>query len=372
MNIFAGKTPTERNKIIAATVLGIMALFSLYLAFGGGLFGGKKKTTVTASASPSPSPSATPNTANRGPIAAPDQEALIREWSSTPIEYVPGNFYAPDPGRNIFAFYEPPKPTPYSPTPTPMPTPIVIKPTPTPVPPPQFISFISPQNAYAGGKPFRLQVTGDKFTPETQIIFGGMPLPTTYVSANQLYADVPANLLLGEGPRPVMVSTPDGKLYSNQFLFNVQAPPRPQFEYYGIVARKRFNNDMAYIKERGKQEVTAARLNDTIEGRFKLVSISQRELVVEDVNLGFRHKVPLVAESPISTGSGPGSGGMNPYPQQPIYTPPINPNPNPAGVQQSIPGIPDDIPRANPTPRQPRISTEKKEDQGEDSEKGDG
>lgn len=376
MNIFAGKSPTERNKIIAASVLGIMALFSLYLAFGGSLFS-KGKTTVTVSASPSPSPSASPNQANLTPITIPDDTAIIRDFTTTPIDYTPGSFYAPDAGRNIFAFYEPPKPTPYSPTPVPTEKPpVYVEPTPSPTPP-IMITFVNPQSVYAGSKTFRLQLNGERFTPETQILFNGSQLPTTFVSANQIYADVPANLILGEGPRQISVVTPDPKLYSNQFLLNVQAPPRPQFEYYGIVARKRYNNDTAYIKERGKQDVSSARLNDVIEGRFRLVSISKEELVVEDTSLGFRHRVPLVSES-ASTGGGNTSldsgRGTIPnrtnYPQLPQTYPPVNPNPNPNVDQQNIPGIPNNIPRYNPTPNQ-KDQLKKDDDDGTDDDDGD-
>ncbi|CAN5814990.1 hypothetical protein BH20ACI4_BH20ACI4_14820 [soil metagenome] len=367
MNIFAGKTPTERNKIIAASVLGLMALFSLYLAFGGSLFS-SGKTTVTVTASPSASPSASPNQVNLTPITIPDDAAIIRDWTTTPVIYSRWNYSAPDAGRNIFAFYEPPPPTPYSPTPVPTEKPIVYVPPPTPVPPPITITFLNPQSVFAGAKGFRLQLSGDKFTPDSQILFNGSALPTVFVSANQIYADVPANLILGEGPRQIAVVTPDPKLYSNQFLLNVQAPPRPQFEYYGIVARKRYNNDTAYIKEQGKPEATSFRLNDVVEGRFKLVSISPLELVVEDTSLGFRHKVALVAESSGGAGTTTIRGGSIYNP--PVYQPPVNPNPNPNINQQNIPGIPNDIPRYNPTPRQP--NPEKKEDNDSDVDDGDG
>ena len=42
MNLFEGKSPAERNKIIAASVLGVMALLALTYTFGGSLFGGRK------------------------------------------------------------------------------------------------------------------------------------------------------------------------------------------------------------------------------------------------------------------------------------------------------------------------------------------
>ena len=39
MAITTGKSPTERNKLIAAVLLGVVALIALYLAFGRSLFG---------------------------------------------------------------------------------------------------------------------------------------------------------------------------------------------------------------------------------------------------------------------------------------------------------------------------------------------
>lgn len=375
LNIFAGKSATERNKIIAASVLGFMALVSLYLAFGGSFFGGGGKTTVTVSASPSPSPSASVNQVNLTPITVPDDATILRDWTSTPVAYNISQFYAPDAGRNIFSFYEPPPPTPYSPTPyvvPEMPTPKPPTPTPTP---PIMITYSNPQSVYAGSKTFRLQLNGEGFTSDSQILFNGSPLPTTFVSANQISAEIPSNLILGEGPRQISVSTPDGKKYSNQILLSVQAPPRPLFQYYGIVARKRSNNDTAYIKEQGKQDVTSARLNDVLENRFRLISIAQRELIVEDVSLGFRHKVPLISEAGASntgTGTGNGSGlnrGGGTFPSTQVQTcPPYcnqttlsDPSSDPS-MPQIIPGIPNTIPRYTPPPQRQDDTTKDTKD----------
>ena len=165
MNIFAGKSPTERNKIIAASVLGIMALFSIYLSFGGSLFSRKTTVTVTASPSPSLSPGASPNQANLTPITVPDDEAIIREFTTTPIVYSPGNNGGAGVGRNIFAFYEPPPPTPYSPTPIP-PEKRLVPPDITPSPtPPIMITFVNPQGVYAGSKDFDYRSTAKDLRP---------------------------------------------------------------------------------------------------------------------------------------------------------------------------------------------------------------
>lgn len=355
MNIFAGKTPTERNKIIAATVLGALSLFSLYFAFGGSIF--SRKPAVTVKVSPTPTPTAATETASETQ-QFPSDEQILMEWTTTPISYNPNAFYAADPGRNIFAFYEPPPPTPYSPTPIPPPKPEVFptqEPTPTP---PILIGFVSPQSVYAGAKTFRLDVSGDKFTPDSQIIFNGTPLPTTFISPQQLVAEVPESLIQGEGARTVIVTTPGG-LYSNQIAINVQAPPRPQFQYVGMIGRKRYNNDTAYFQEKGKPTPFGARLNDVIGGRFRLVSISSSETVFEDVGLGFKHKVPLYRPAPgQATASQPAQPSG--IPEDP-YAPPINQQ------RQSIPGIPDNIPIYQQQPPQqntprPQDNKEKQDD----------
>ena len=340
LNIFAGKTPTERNKIIAATVLGVFSLFSLYLAFGGNIF--SRKPSVTVKTSPSPSPSVSPADENLTPIKAATQAEIDFGWTTTPVAYNPGGIGAPDAGRNIFAFYEPPPPTPYSPTPTPPPPPETPLPTPEPTPtPPYLVGFVSPGSVYAGQKTFRLEVSGDKFQPDSQILFNGTPLPTTFISPQQLVAEVPESLISSEGARTIIVVSPDGK-YSNQFSLNVQSPPKPAFQYIGVIARKRYNNDTAYFQEQGKKDPFGARLNDVVGGRFRLVSISASETVFEDVNLGFRHKLALYRPPPGTPTGGSSDGGYNTVPSSGV-----NPYNQPER-RQSIPGIPDNIPVYTP------------------------
>ncbi|HXG85028.1 MAG TPA: IPT/TIG domain-containing protein [Pyrinomonadaceae bacterium] len=337
IKIFEGKTPTERNKIIAAGVLGAMALLAILYNIVG-LYP-SRKTSVTVKTA-SPKPTASPR-ANAEIVAAlPNQAEMDFEYTTMPVVYNAGSFYAPDAGRNIFAFYEPPVPTPYvAPSPvfrTPMPVP-----PPMPVPtPPLLISFVSPQSVYSGSKTFRLEVNGDKFTPDSVILFNGSQLPTTFVSPQQLVADVPSNFISGEGGAIITVATPDGRLSSNTFAFNIQAPPRPQFQYIGMIGRKRANNDTAYFQEPSKPAPFGARLNDVVAGRFRIASISASEVVFEDVSLGFRHKLALYRPAPgQSATNDPNSGGYNPFNQvSPVYNPP----------QGDIPGIPSNIPRQPP------------------------
>lgn len=375
MNPFAGKSPTERNKIIAAMVLGVLSLSSLWFAGVGSSIFGSKPTTVAVSVSPTPKPSASPG-ANTNELAMPTADELDSVYSTIPVNYNPGTFYAPDAGRNIFAFYEPPLPTPY------VPTPIPIKvetppPTPSPTPRPPFdLNVLLPQSVYAGGKGFRLEVVGEKFTPESRIYFAGAELPTTFVSPQKLVADVPANFIAIEGDKQIIVQTPDGKLYSNQFMFSVQAPPRPQFQYIGMIARKGFNNDTAYFQEQNKPTPFGARLNDVVAGRFRVFSISANEIILEDVSLGFRHKLPLYRPAPgqtaATTAAPTGRRGGNPQgiPTDGTFVP-YNPG-APTIIQQDIPGIPNNIPRyVPPQPQQQRTPTPPKTDSDDDDD-GDG
>jgi len=379
MKLFEGKSPAERNKIIAAIALGAMAVLSLGYTFGGSFLGSGRKVTVTATAA-SPTPTASPRTSS-DTAALPSDAEVNFQYTTTPIIYDPRSSYAPDAGRNIFAFYEPPPPTPYSPTPTPEPK-VVVPETPTPTPvPPLLVGTVSPQSVYAGAKTFRLEVSGDKFTPDSQIYLNGNQLPTSFISPQRLVADVPSNFIGNAGSIYIVVRTPDGTLYSNQVALNVQAPPTPQFEYIGMIARQRFNNDTAYFQEKDKQTQTpfAARLNDVVGGRFRLASISAVETVFEDVNLGFKYRLALLRPQPGQhTGSNnpaqnpnsinnPGRyqnrGGFNQ--NNPSIPSSINNQPPAVNIipQGEIPGIPSNIPvYVPPQPPQPSPKMPSKDD----------
>lgn len=331
------RSQADRNKLIVAILLGVLALATLWFAFGGSLTGSKPNVTAAAT----PRPSATPRR-DLGEVKMPSQNSQDLVYQSTPIFYDPSSHFTSDPGRNIFSFYEPPPPCPECPTPTPKPTPIVM---PTPLPEaPYAIGFVTPQSVYAGAKTFRLEVNGDRFTPEARINFNGVELPTNFISAQRVAANVPANMIAGQGSAQIVVRSPDGSKYSYPTMIAIQPPPKPNFQYIGMIARKLGNNDTGYFMEQGKQTPTGARLNDVMSGRFKLVDLSSEKAVFEDVNLGFRHTVELYRPAPgtgISTGAPtrgnfPQPGGFVPY------------NPGMPTTVQGIPGIPNGIPRYIP------------------------
>ena len=309
MALFEGKTTTERNKIIAAGVLGLVALIALYMAFGRGLFGGSSSAAVKSS--PTPRPTATPS-ANRDDAKLPTFSEQDFAYQTTAVEYRPGSSYAPDPGRNIFAFYEPPPPCipgkdcPPPPTPKPTPTPIPATPAPTPA---MMISMLDPGLVYAGVRQFKLEITGDRFTSDARIYFNQTEMPTTFVDGQHLTTNIPSNLIAQEGSRQVIVQTPSGLTYSNQMMLTVMAPPKPLLQYIGMIGRKRYNNDTAYFTDGSKPTPFGARLNDVVKGQFRLVDISPTEVVFEDINLGFRHRIPISQ----ATNTGGGSPGAPPF-----------------------------------------------------------
>ena len=187
--------------------------------------------------------------------------------------------------RNIFAFYIPPPPTP-------KPAPIIPTPTPTP-PPPLIANSLSPSNVYARTPTdFALQVSGDKFTPAVHIFIDGRDLPTRFINAQQLFTTVPASLIANPGVRTVKVQTPDGNLYSNQITLNVTPPPLPNYTYVGLIGKPRFN-DTAVLQDKSNKELLNVQRGDAVGSRFKVVSISDREVKLIDTTLKITHTIPF-------------------------------------------------------------------------------
>jgi hypothetical protein len=72
------------------------------------------------------------------------------------------------------------------------------------------ISGISPAGAAAGSAAFSLTVNGTNFVSGLQVRWNGAPLQTSFVSAAQLTASIPANLLASPGTVSITVSTTCG------------------------------------------------------------------------------------------------------------------------------------------------------------------
>jgi len=280
--------PGEKKKLIFAAGLGLGAIIVLYWV----LIGFDSRTPVKTTASATPPPRATTTTQRPAPVVSASQQ-VIDAARMAPIEYVPSSYSAPEAKRNIFAYYEPPKaPVVVPTTPTPTPTP----------PPPVLLASVSPSNVYARTADFKLEAAGDKFTPEMKIFVDGRELPTTYRGPQQLSTTISASFIAAPGARQIVVRTPDNRLYSNQLAINVAAPPIPNYTYIGIIGTQDRIGDTALVQDRGNRNVSSVFRGDVIGGRFRVTSISEKELVVVDTSLKIKHVLPMTEGD---KGSGP-------------------------------------------------------------------
>jgi hypothetical protein len=298
MALFEGKTPAERNKMIAAIVLPLVALiFVVRMLFGSS---GPDRPTANTNGNARGQQAKSRQTQLQQNLPAP--AGTPADFVPTPIIFEPVNYEGPDAGRNIFAFYV--KPTP---TPTPLGE---ATPTPTPTPP-IVLASLAPQSVFARTADFTLQITGDKFSTADRVYLGGQELPTQYRSLQQLTAQVPAAAIASAGPQQVVVRTPDGKLYSNEQTLNVMQPPAPTYTYIGLLKRARSNT--AVLKD-SRGELYSVREGDIVEGRFRVAGISERGVDLVDKDLNIKHTLPFVSAS---GGSGNNTQGRIPGSIQP-------------------------------------------------------
>jgi len=272
--------PGEKKKLIFAGVLGLGAILVLYWVLIG--FDSRPTPTTRPTASASPQRPTT-TTQRQAPVAQVSQQ-VVDVAKFAPIDYEPSSYSAPEAKRNIFAYYEPPKPAPVP----------VVTPPPTPTPPPPILlASVSPSNVYARTADFKLEAAGDKFTPEMRIFVDGRELPTAYKSPQQLSTTMPASMITAPGARQILVRTPDNRLFSNQLTVNVAAPPTPNYTYIGIISPQNRVTDTALVQDRSNRNVVSVLRGDVIGGRFRVTSISEKELVVIDTSLKIKHILPM-------------------------------------------------------------------------------
>ena len=282
--------PGEKKKLIFAAVLGLGAILVLYWTLIGFDSRPSPSTRPTATATPQ---RPTSTTAQRPAPAAPVSPEVLDAAKFAPIDYEPSSYSAPEAKRNIFAYYEPPK--------APVVAPVTPTPTPTP-PPPILLASVSPSNVYARTADFKLEAAGDKFTPEMRIFVDGRELPTTYKGPQQLSTTIDASFIAAPGARQVVVRTPDNRLFSNELPINVAAPPTPNYSYIGIISPQNRVTDVALVQDRNNKNILSVYRGDVIGGRFRVTSISEKELVVVDTSLRIKHVLPM---SEGDKGSGP-------------------------------------------------------------------
>lgn len=338
MKLLEGKSRSERNKLILAIALGVLALASISYMFLGSSSNPKTKNqnpngnTTTRTEGPEDV-----STTRSGNIPTPSQARSEAEILTppTPITFIRSSYSAPEAGRNIFAFYvaPPTKPSP----------PAVEKPTP---PPPLVLASVSPSNVYARTGDFTLEVSGDKFTQACAILVDNSPLPTRFINAQQLSATVTGTMIANDGARQIKISTPDGLLYSNLLPLTVTPPPVPDYLYVGIIGKAHYN-DTAVLKDKSNpKELLNVQRGDVLGGRFRVTSISEREIVLTDNTLHIRHTLPFVEDQGGQTGGTRATGNRVPL------------NSNDSG----IPGIPN-VPRYQPPGRAEQLQQENDDDE---------
>lgn len=287
MQFFDPNNPNEKKKMIAAAILALVAIVVLgYVFFGGS--SSKPANQSTARTSPTP----VRQTKATGPEEAPAEAESIYE----PVSYNPVVAAVSDANRNIFAFYEAPSPTPK----------VIIPPTPTPTPtPPLVASSLSPASVFAQTPAdFNLQVNGDKFTPAVHVIMDGRDLPTRFINSQQLFATVSQSLIRNPGVRQVMVRSSDGKLYSNTIALNVNQAPQPNFTYVGIIGKPRYN-DTAVLQDKGSKDFIRVQRGDLVGGRYRVVSISEKEVMLVDSTLKIPYHLAFTADQNSNSGLRP-------------------------------------------------------------------
>ncbi|HAF14982.1 MAG TPA: hypothetical protein DHU55_17660 [Blastocatellia bacterium] len=274
------RNPDERKKLIWAGVLGMLAILLLWWTFFG--FGGNStRTTPRANSQPTPS-AVTRTTGNKVPPSAVDVTAGLLD-QLRPVNSEFASVSVPEARRNIFVYYEPPtKPVAVASVPTPTPTPT----------PPVLLASISPANVYARTGDFTLEISGDKFTPQMRVVVDNSEVPTRYLGPQQVSATVAAAVIANPGARQVMLRSPDGKLYSNAATLNIAAPPTPNYSYVGIIGTVH-HIDTAILQDKGSKETLNVQRGDLLGGRFRVTSISEKELVLVDTNLKVKHSLPM-------------------------------------------------------------------------------
>jgi hypothetical protein len=281
--------PGEKKKLIWAGILGFVAILFLWWTFIG--FGSGNSTPRTSVATQTPGNRPT----GKQPTSVSDNSQVINVSDLTAVNLPTTIPIVQEPRRNIFAYLEKPVVAPapdVTPTPTPTPT------------PPVLLAAISPSNVYAKTGDFTLEVSGDKFTPEMRVFMDGREMSTKYKGPQQMSAAISAAIIANSGLRKIEVRTPDGRVYSNQIGLSVAPPPTPNYSYVGIFGTKHYVNT-GLLQDKNNKEILSVQLGDLLSGRFRVTSISDKEIVFVDTNLKIKHSLTMTegertAGSPIA------------------------------------------------------------------------
>jgi hypothetical protein len=90
-----------------------------------------------------------------------------------------------------------------------------------------------------------------------------------------------------------MVRTADNRLHSNVATLSVAAPPLPQYTYVGIISPMTRVGDTALVQEKANKSIVGVQRGDLLGNRFRVTSISDKELVLMDATLKIQHKLAM-------------------------------------------------------------------------------
>ncbi|MGI9046418.1 MAG: IPT/TIG domain-containing protein [Burkholderiales bacterium] len=85
---------------------------------------------------------------------------------------------------------------------------------------------MAPSSATAGGAEFTLNANGTNFVNGSTVRWNGANRPTTFISATQLTATIPATDIATAGTASVTVTAPDG-IVSNAIAFTISGADNP-------------------------------------------------------------------------------------------------------------------------------------------------
>jgi len=92
-------------------------------------------------------------------------------------------------------------------------------------------------------------------------------------------------------------------MYSNAQALNVAAAPAPNYTYIGL-SDTIHRVSTAWVQDKSSRDVLSVQRGDLIGGRFRVTSISEKELVLVDNNLKIPYKLAMT-EGERSPGSSP-------------------------------------------------------------------
>jgi hypothetical protein len=175
---------------------------------------------------------------------------------------------------NIFDYYvEPPKPPP-----------------PPPPPPPITLQGVSPQSATAGTpRPFTLTVYGRNFPPDAKIFMDGNPRNTKRVNDTTLATEMAPTDYAFARTSTIEVKSPTepAKWYSGQVTFTSVPAPEPPFKFIGLLG------DQALFEMTGSKEYLRLRVGATIQGVWRIDSISLQAVELTHLQFSIKKRVPL-------------------------------------------------------------------------------